>query len=117
MAGSHLPKCQGSLPVCYSKALCGWGLGMPGALIAKLLPDSCLGVYWRPCHGILDIHVFLSHLFLQLGIHGYAFAITNNGYILTHPELRPLVRILFIDLFYLAVCVAFVFFPSVNSLH
>ena len=26
----------------------------------------------------------------QLGINGYSFAVTNNGYILFHPELRPL---------------------------
>uniref|UniRef100_A0A452V2E2 Calcium voltage-gated channel auxiliary subunit alpha2delta 3 n=1 Tax=Ursus maritimus TaxID=29073 RepID=A0A452V2E2_URSMA len=37
----------------------------------------------------------------KLGIHGYAFAITNNGYILTHPELRPLVREMPISMFLL----------------
>uniref|UniRef100_A0A8C9VHR3 Calcium channel, voltage dependent, alpha2/delta subunit 3 n=1 Tax=Scleropages formosus TaxID=113540 RepID=A0A8C9VHR3_SCLFO len=41
------------------------------------------------CCEQLCVSVFCWCLF-QLGVHGYVFAVTNNGYVLTHPELRPL---------------------------
>ncbi|KAG8232667.1 hypothetical protein J437_LFUL011900, partial [Ladona fulva] len=36
---------------------------------------------------IQDIQKFMApHM---LGVNGYTFIVTNNGYILTHPDLRP----------------------------
>ena len=34
-----------------------------------------------------------KRLLLQLGVNGYSFAVNNNGYILYHPDLRPMVRL------------------------
>ena len=35
--------------------------------------------------------MMMMTLIFQLGVNGYSFAVNNNGYILYHPDLRPMV--------------------------
>lgn len=36
-----------------------------------------------------DIKPITNWLQFKLGVNGYAFIVTNNGYVLIHPDLRP----------------------------
>ena len=57
------------------------GTDVPIAEIEKLIPPYKVPFFHLPLY-----------ICPQLGGNGYSFAVNNNGYILYHPDLRPMVR-------------------------
>jgi len=56
------------------------------AMSPHIVSEKCL-------YNINNIFYYL-YLFIytfQLGVNNYAFIVTNNGFIVTHPDLRPVV--------------------------
>lgn len=65
------------------------GTDVPIREIEKLTPPYQVHLSIRN-HFVYFTNIFFS---LQLGVNGYAFAVNNNGYILFHPDLRPMVSL------------------------
>ena len=67
------------------------GTDVPIAEIVKLVPP----------HSVRKKQMFftsLSGFHLQIGVGGYSFAVNNNGHLLYHPDLRPMVMIIVVFL-------------------
>ena len=64
------------------------GTDVPIAEIEKLIPPYKVNL----THFKLLCSLYVLFLF-QLGVNGYSFAVNNNGYVLYHPDLRPMVNI------------------------
>lgn len=55
---------------------------------------------------ITNIETFLTltlSIFWQLGVNGYSFMVNSNGYVLYHPDLRPVVSLLELKFFCLVL--------------
>ncbi|KAG5212667.1 hypothetical protein JEQ12_015096 [Ovis aries] len=91
--------------ITWTEAYIDSKVGPQGAESLALLTTVAMPVFSKKnetrSHGILlgvvGSDVALRELMklaprYKLGVHGYAFLNTNNGYILSHPDLRPLYR-------------------------
>ena len=63
------------------------GTDVPIREIEKLTPPYQVHL------SVIILYNLLIYFSLQLGVNGYAFAVNNNGYILFHPDLRPMVSL------------------------